>query len=99
MIQSPAVGEASWSRILSVGVGTAGIYGPPDLGPRVNGVIAQGSDKKPQWIYADLDLDAIDRLRCGNNVIANEEEWDSHLAFSEVKKVTYETTAEHDLIA
>jgi predicted amidohydrolase len=99
VIQSPAIGEAPWSRILCVAVGSAGIYAPPDLGPNVNGVVVQGSGKKSEWIYADLDLDAIDRLRKGNSVIANEEEWNSHLAFTQVKRVEYESATEHDLFA
>jgi predicted amidohydrolase len=99
VIQSPAIGEASWSRILNVAVGSAGVYAPPDLGPNVNGVVVQGSGKKSEWIYADLDLRAIDRLRQGNSVVANEEEWNSHLAFTQVRKVAYEASAEHNLFA
>jgi predicted amidohydrolase len=86
VIQSPQIGEATWSRILTVGVGTAGIYAPPDLGPRVDGVIAQGPEGVPQWVYADLDLGAIDRLRGSDSVIANESEWNSHLVFDRAEK-------------
>jgi predicted amidohydrolase len=99
VIQSPAIGEAAWSRILCVAVGSAGVYAPPDLGPNVNGIIVQGTGKKPEWIYADLDLSALDRLRQGDHVIANEEEWNSHLAFNQVKKVAYEAAAKHNLLA
>jgi predicted amidohydrolase len=95
VIQSPAIGEAPWSRVLRAGVGTAGIYAPPDLGPGVNGVIAQGASQRPQWVYADLDLSALDRLRRGDGVIANEEEWDSHLTFTQADNVAYQAAAEH----
>jgi predicted amidohydrolase len=89
VIQSPQIGDAPWSRILTTAVGTAGIYAPPDLGPRVNGVVAQGSEGKPQWVFADLDLGAIDRLRSGEGMIANESEWDSHLAFDQAERPEY----------
>jgi predicted amidohydrolase len=99
VIQSPAIGGAAGSRVLWSGVGTAGIYAPPDLGPGVNGVIAQGADQKPQWVYADLDLTALDRLRRGDGLIANTEEWDSHLAFTQADKVAYQVAAEPNLFA
>jgi len=99
VIQSPQIGEAAWSRILCVAVGSAGVYAPPDLGPNINGVIVQGSGTKPEWTYADLDLTALDRLRQGNGVIANEGEWNSHLALTHVRTAVYETAAEHDLVA
>ncbi len=99
MIHSATVGKAPWSRVLVAGVGKAGIYAPPDLGPNVNGVIAEGASETPQWVYADLDLSALDRLRRGDGVIANEEEWDSHLTFSQVSPVTYQAAAKHDHFA
>ena len=82
VIQSPQIGKAPWSQILTVAVGSAGVYAPPDLGPNVDGVIVQGSGQNSEWIYADLDLSTIDRLRKGESVIANEEEWNSHLVFA-----------------
>jgi len=94
VVQSPAIGDAPWSRILTTAVGTAGIYAPPDLGPRVNGVIAQGTGDTPQWVFADLDLGMIDRLRRGDGVIANESEWNTHLAFDDVERPAY-TAAEN----
>jgi len=99
VMHSPFVGEASWSQILTTGVGTAGIYAPPDLGPDVNGVVAQAKNDKPQWVYADLDLGALDRLRRGDGMIANKEEWDTHLAFGEVTKVAYESLSQHNAFA
>jgi predicted amidohydrolase len=99
VVHAATVGEAPWSRVLWAGVGRAGIYAPPDLGPHVNGVIAEGSNQAPQWVYADLDLTALDRLRRGDGVVANEEEWDAHLAFDEVSLVPYQAAEKHDLFA
>ncbi len=90
VIQAPTIGGAAWSGIIGTAVGSAGVYGPPDLGPQVNGVIAQGVCDTPQWVYADLDLGAVDRIRQGKGMIANEEEWESHLRFRQANKVSLE---------
>jgi predicted amidohydrolase len=98
VIQSPTVGDAPWSGVLGTTAGAAGIYGPPDLGPEVDGVIAQGPYDAQQWVYADLDLGAIERIRQGDGVIANESEWDSHLKFHQANKGLFEpATAGLDL--
>ena len=94
VVHSCAIGQADWSRILTVGVGTSAVYAPPDLGPRVNGVVAQGDGKTPQGVFADLNLTAIDRLRRGDGAIANTAEWDKHLAFDAVEKPSFEQPAE-----
>ncbi len=93
VIQSPAVGEAAWSGVIGNTAGAAGIYAPPDLGPQTNGVIAQGSYDTQQWVYADLDLDAIERIRQGGGVIANESEWNAHLRFRQANKGLFESPA------
>jgi predicted amidohydrolase len=78
VIQSPAIGNADWLVALDRCVGFAAIYAPPDLGPRENGVVAQGQGEEPGWVYADLDLAAIDRIR-GSSAIANMGEWAAHM--------------------
>jgi len=97
VIQAPMIGDASWSGVIGVSVGAAGIYGPPDLGPNVNGVIAQGPYNSPMWVYGDLDLAAVDRIRHGNGAIANNSEWKSHLGFTSALKASYEPAAKVDL--
>jgi len=78
VLQSPAIGRADWLAEFGRVVGFAGIYGPPDLGPHESGILAIGKNDHPGWVYADLDLTAIDRIR-GNSIIANFEEWTRHL--------------------
>jgi predicted amidohydrolase len=78
VIQSPAIGDAEWLAALYRCVGYAAIYAPPDLGPHESGVVAQGQGELPGWIYGDLDLTAIDRIR-GNAAIANMVEWAAHM--------------------
>ena len=78
VIQSPMIGANDWLPSVGRCVGRASIYAPPDLGPRENGVIAEGNGTDPGWTYADLDLSAIDRIRGGAR-IANSPEWDRHI--------------------
>jgi predicted amidohydrolase len=99
VIQAPSIGEATWSRVISTSVGMAAVYGPPDLGPNLDGVIAEAQGQSPQWVYADLDLGAIDRLRSGNGAIANQDQWDAHLEHREVNRAVFEPTAAHDPFA
>jgi predicted amidohydrolase len=78
VVQAPTVGDAPWLTAVDCNVGMAGIYAPPDLGPREDGIIVQGSLNVPQWIYADLDLAAVERLR-PNGSLANQDDWTLHL--------------------
>lgn len=66
---SPLVGEAPWSPAVDVNAGAAGVYGPPDLGFPEDGVIAQGTMNQPGWIYADLDLEQVARVRIEGKVL------------------------------
>jgi predicted amidohydrolase len=78
VIQSVAMGDSSWLAGFGRIVGFAGIFGPPDLGPHESGIIAQSKKAEPQWVYATLDLKAIDRIR-GDNMIGNQLEWSAHM--------------------
>ncbi|HJP68580.1 MAG TPA: carbon-nitrogen hydrolase family protein [Sphingomicrobium sp.] len=82
VVQSPAIGNANWLAEFDRLVGFAGIYGPPDLGPRENGVVAQGAREQAEWIYGDVDLAAIDRIRGGAG-IANVSEWGAHMVIGD----------------
>jgi predicted amidohydrolase len=93
VLQAPVIGQAPWSGTLGASVGSAGIYGPPDLGLNPNGVIAQGRCDTPQWVFADLDLKALDRIRSGGGAVANEDEWRSHLKFHHASKATFQSVS------
>jgi predicted amidohydrolase len=79
VVQAPTVGEARWSEAVDVNIGAAGIFAPPDRGMPDNGVLAAGELNKPQWVYADLDLEAIARVRTEGQVF-NARDWDSQRA-------------------
>lgn len=74
VVQSPTVGEALWSPAVDKNVGAAGVYGPPDLGFPANGVVAQGLMNEPQWLFSELDLTIVTRVRLDGAVL-NHKHW------------------------
>ncbi|GGM20874.1 carbon-nitrogen hydrolase family protein [Deinococcus aerophilus] len=59
------VGEAAWNEAIDVNVGAAGVYGPIDHGfsPTGDGIVVLGELNEPGWVYADLDLQTLRRVR------------------------------------
>lgn len=81
VVQAPTVGTAPWSIAVDDNVGAAGVYGPPDRGFPDNGVLAEGAYCAPGWLIADLDLDAIARVRADGQVLGHRDwELPGHLA-------------------
>lgn len=74
VVQAPTVGEAAWSEAVDRNVGAAGVFGPPDRGFPADGVIALGALDRPQWLYAELDLDRIAEVREKGQVL-NARHW------------------------
>ena len=74
VVQAPTVGEAPWSEAVDINVGAAGIYAPPDRGMPDDGVLAIGELNKPLWVFADLDLAAIERVQREGQVF-NARDW------------------------
>lgn len=75
VVQSPTVGEASWSPALDTNHGAAGVFGPPDLGFPETGVVALGSLNQPGWVYATIDPGAVARVR-REGAVFNHCHWD-----------------------
>lgn len=73
-VQSPTVGEAPWLAALDVNIGAAGVFAPADRRFSDSGVIAEGPLNAAQWLFADLDLDALARLREDGEVL-NSRNW------------------------
>lgn len=63
VLQSPTFGEAAWSEAVDINTGRASIYTPVDYGFPDNGILAEGSEKLAQWVYAELDIEKISRVR------------------------------------
>ena len=62
-VQSPTVGDAPWSPAVDLNVGAAGIYVPPEHGVSDTGVLAEGTLNAHEWVFAEVDLASLRRLR------------------------------------
>jgi predicted amidohydrolase len=74
VVQSSTVGSAPWSEAVDVNIGAAGVYTPVDDGFPDDGVLCVGELNRPQWLYAELDFDAIARVREAGQVL-NFRDW------------------------
>jgi predicted amidohydrolase len=74
VVQSPTVGHAPWSEAVDVNVGAAAVYTPVDYGYPENGVLAIGGLNQTQWVYADIDLSSIAKVRQSGQVF-NYRDW------------------------
>ncbi len=61
--QSPTVGLAPWLEAVDVNIGAAAVYTPVDYGYPDDGVLAIGEMNQAQWVYADIDLSTIAKVR------------------------------------
>lgn len=73
---SSVVGEAPWSEAVDVSTGAGGIFGPPDQGFPDTGVIALGGTNAPGWVYGEVDLMDIAKVRA-NGTVLNRRDWDA----------------------
>ncbi|MBM4226511.1 MAG: carbon-nitrogen hydrolase family protein [Gammaproteobacteria bacterium] len=74
VVQSPTVGECPWSESVDRNTGAAAVYTPVDYGFPADGVLVCGEMNSPQWVYADLDLGEIARIRKEGQVF-NYRDW------------------------
>lgn len=72
--QSPLVGLAGWSPAVDVNTGRAGVFGPPDYGFPHDGVLCEGRMDAAEWLYADVDLSAVMRVR-NEGQVYNHRHW------------------------
>jgi predicted amidohydrolase len=66
---------APWSEAVDINTGRASIYTPVDYGFPDNGILRQGSESDAQWVFAELDLAEIARIRAEGQVF-NHRDWD-----------------------
>ncbi|MBS3964921.1 MAG: carbon-nitrogen hydrolase family protein [Methylomonas sp.] len=74
VVQASLVGNAEWSEAVDVNCGAAAIYTAVDRGFPNNGILAIGDYNKTQWVYADLDLNAVAQVRKEGQVF-NYRDW------------------------
>ena len=67
-VHSPLIGASQWSAACPANCGTAGIFAPSDAGFPSGGVLALGEMNQPQWVYAEVDLDLIAKVRSSGGV-------------------------------
>ncbi|MDD4914483.1 MAG: carbon-nitrogen hydrolase family protein [Methylococcales bacterium] len=72
--QASLVGNADWSEAVDVNCGAAAIFTPVDRGFPDNGILAVGEYNRPQWVYAEVDMAAIERVRKEGQVF-NYRDW------------------------
>lgn len=87
VVQSPVVGEALWTPSLDVSHGAAGVFGPSDLGFPDDGVVARGVVDAPGWVFGEVDLDAVARVR-REGAVFGFRHWGEQLAGGDVGAVT-----------
>ncbi len=73
-VMSSTIGDCSWSPAVDTNCGCGGIFGPPDTGFPATGVLAEGQLNREGWTYADIDTDAIARVRA-DGVVLNRTHW------------------------
>lgn len=74
VVQSPLVGNAEWSEAVDINCGAAGVYTPVDRGFPDDGILAIGEFNKAQWVFAELDLAKMERVRLDGQVF-NYQDW------------------------
>ena len=78
-VHSPTVGPAEWCPAVDQNTGAAAIYGPPDLGFPETGIVAQTALNTPGWAIAEVNLEAIARVR-REGAVLNHAHWDEQHA-------------------
>lgn len=74
VVQSPTIGMVPGIAAVDENYGAAGIFGPPDKGFPPDGVLALGRRDVAQWVFAQIDRDAISRVRVEGEVL-NFQRW------------------------
>lgn len=74
-VHSCTVGEAPWSPAVDENHGFAAIYGPPDIEFPESGVVASGRLDQPEWVFGEIDLDKVAKVR-SEGAVFNMRHWD-----------------------
>ena len=74
VLQAPTLGQAPWSHAIDDNHGAAAIYGPVDGALWSDGIVARGAIDVSGWVIADLDFEALARVRADGQV-RNYRDW------------------------
>jgi predicted amidohydrolase len=88
VVHSPTVGQLPDNLAIDQNRGAAAVYGPVDRGFADDGVIARGAFDTPGWVMADLDFEALKRVR-EQGQVRNHLDWDqpAHTAANSVRSL------------
>jgi predicted amidohydrolase len=67
--QAVTLGEAGWLAAADRNFGAAGIFAPPDGPFPETGVVAAGKPGEPGWVFGEIDLEALRKLRSDGAVL------------------------------
>ena len=73
-VQSPTVGEATWSPAVDYNAGAAGIYVPSEFGVSDDGVVVQGIFNQAEWVVGTVDLAHLRKVR-QTGEMRNSQDW------------------------
>ncbi|WP_151718149.1 carbon-nitrogen hydrolase family protein [Gemmobacter serpentinus] len=79
VVHSPTVGDCDFCPAVDENVGSAAIYGPPDLGFPDNGIFTETVLNQPGWAIATVSLDAVAEVRRAGGVL-NHLHWEEQTA-------------------
>lgn len=68
VVVAQVVEDSDWSFALDFNTGLSAVYSTCDNGFPDDGILAQGEPNKQQWVYADLDLSLIEKVRTSGQV-------------------------------
>jgi predicted amidohydrolase len=74
VIQAATVACVHQAQTTEIRTGAAAVYTPLDRNFPNEGILALGKINEPQWVFADLDLEAIDKVRQKGDVL-NYQDW------------------------
>lgn len=80
VVQSPTVGNAPWSEAVDINQGAAAVYTPVDYGFPDNGVLVSGELNRAEWVYGEVNLTSIERIRTTGQVF-NYRDWPDQFRF------------------
>ncbi len=78
VVHAPVVGTAAWCVGMEQGTGAASVYGPPDRGFPATGILAEGTQGEPGWVYAAVSTAAVAEVRRDGGVL-NLRHWPEQL--------------------
>ncbi|WP_227268853.1 carbon-nitrogen hydrolase family protein [Roseobacter weihaiensis] len=85
-VMSSVVGAAPWSEAVDTSTGAGGLFGPPDTGFPATGVLSEGVLNHPGWTFAEVDLDAIARVRKAG-VVLGRQHWSEQTGRDDVASI------------